>query len=163
MIEPDASPVMAGFRADQVDTMVQDKRPKRDARARLERELTSSRNELAGLRAELDALARDESQEGGVPANHMADEGSDVYERERLMTFEAESLARIEMIEDALARLDAGTYGTCQRCSRKIARGRLDALPFAAYCIDCQELIDAGTVDHGVRVREPLKRPVGAA
>lgn len=40
-------------------------------------------------------------------------------------------------IRDALARIDAGTYGVCQSCGRPIAAGRLEARPFAALCIAC--------------------------
>jgi DnaK suppressor protein len=53
-----------------------------------------------------------------------------------LMQMKAESLQRID---EALARLQEGTYGTCAECEVEIAQARLAALPFATLCIGCQE------------------------
>ena len=52
---------------------------------------------------------------------------------------EAEAVAQVE---DALRRLDEGTYGNCEECGATIPRARLDALPFARFCIRCQEAIE---------------------
>ncbi len=53
-----------------------------------------------------------------------------------LMEMKSETLKKIEQ---ALLRLDAGTYGRCQECDAEIPSARLRALPFAALCRDCQE------------------------
>jgi DnaK suppressor protein len=45
--------------------------------------------------------------------------------------------------EQALARIDDGTYGTCQRCSREIPLARLEVVPHARYCVTCQQYMDA--------------------
>ena len=50
----------------------------------------------------------------------------------------------LEQVDAALARLDAGTFGTCIRCGRAIAAERLEALPWAAHCIDCRRELDRG-------------------
>jgi DnaK suppressor protein len=42
----------------------------------------------------------------------------------------------------ALQRIDEGSFGTCERCSEPIAEKRLEALPFARYCIDCQRVVE---------------------
>jgi hypothetical protein len=47
-------------------------------------------------------------------------------------------------IDDALKRMDFGTYGSCANCNTEIAKARLRALPWAKYCIDCQELVERG-------------------
>ena len=41
-------------------------------------------------------------------------------------------------VNAALARIDGGTYGTCEDCGKKIAKARLDAIPYTAYCIECE-------------------------
>ena len=46
-------------------------------------------------------------------------------------------------VNDALLRLDHGTYGVCAECEEPISTKRLDALPWARYCVTCQELIAA--------------------
>jgi len=43
----------------------------------------------------------------------------------------------LEQVEAALERIEAGTYGTCQRCGKKISKKRLDAVVYTPYCIDC--------------------------
>jgi DnaK suppressor protein len=53
-----------------------------------------------------------------------------------LMQMKSETLARIDQ---AIARLEDGTYGVCQECDREINAARLKALPFAPLCRDCQE------------------------
>lgn len=53
----------------------------------------------------------------------------------RLLTMETEMLKNVEY---ALQRLEEGTYGTCEECGKEIKQKRLQALPFARYCVDCQ-------------------------
>jgi DnaK suppressor protein len=45
-------------------------------------------------------------------------------------------------VETALARLNAGKYGSCLKCEEEIAEKRLNAIPWAIYCIGCQEAVD---------------------
>ena len=59
----------------------------------------------------------------------------------RLTTGERDILRRID---DALDRIEAQTYGVCLSCSKKVQQARLDAVPWARHCIDCQELQDLG-------------------
>tara|TARA_R110002020_G_scaffold304329_3_gene520071 strand:+ start:1654 stop:1992 length:339 start_codon:yes stop_codon:yes gene_type:complete len=49
----------------------------------------------------------------------------------------------VEQIIEALDRLDTGAYGRCTRCGEQIAPGRLEVVPHAAACIDCQSHADA--------------------
>jgi len=111
-------------------------------KARLDEELRSCANDLEQIERDIFALTRDGAIEGGVPTNHMADSGSDLYERERLLTIQFELVERMELIQVALERLSDGTYGTCERCGKRIAAARLGALPFARHCIACQEIVD---------------------
>ena len=123
---------------------------------RLQQELASARDDLERIDADIAALGLDDQWEGKVPDNHMADSGSNVYERERLLTVRIEYETRIQMIEDALGRVEDGSYGTCQRCGQPIAPERLEALPFAAYCITCQQIVDNEQDVTGVKSYQPI-------
>jgi DnaK suppressor protein len=74
------------------------------------------------------------------------DEGMDTYdlaseERDREINFILADRERVKAksIDDALARLDDGTYGICESCGLEIAEERLEALPFTRLCRDCQQ------------------------
>ena len=129
---------------------------------RLNAELREALESLQRVEQEIPALSRDDDQEGGVPANHMADQGTDVYEMERLNTFRAELNDRIQMIREAQERLTDGASGACQRCGKQINPERLETLPWAAYCIDCQEIVDREMDETGLPPYpqlEPVENP----
>ena len=63
-------------------------------------------------------------------------------ERESVMSDLERSCRLLRQVELALARLDAGTYGICARCESPIGEKRLKAVPWALYCIQCQETVD---------------------
>jgi DnaK suppressor protein len=70
---------------------------------------------------------------------HMADVGTDAYEREKAFLF-ASSEGRLLMdIDDALRKLYRGEYGRCEICEQPIARARLEAMPYARLCLPCKE------------------------
>ncbi len=74
---------------------------------------------------------------GGVD-NHMADTASATYERELDAGLEEGALHRLEKVEAALARIDAGSYGVCEACGEPIGADRLAAIPWASLCISDQ-------------------------
>lgn len=67
-----------------------------------------------------------------------------VFEQERDLAMRERANLQLQAVDGALARLDDGTYGTCIRCGQPIAAERLEVLPWAAHCIDCQTLVDRG-------------------
>ena len=67
-----------------------------------------------------------------------------VFEQERELAMRERANLHLEAVDAALARLDDGTYGTCAQCGRPIAAERLEALPWAAHCIECQTVVDRG-------------------
>jgi len=69
---------------------------------------------------------------------HMADMAADTYERELSMNIVSSEQELLYQIDDALKRLDDGTFGTCQQCSQPILMSRLKAVPYASLCIACQ-------------------------
>ena len=69
---------------------------------------------------------------------------SQVFAQQRDLALRERANQQLELVEAALARLDAGTYGAGLRCGKPIAVERLEALPWAAHCIECQGAIDRG-------------------
>ena len=52
----------------------------------------------------------------------------------------------LRRVDDALDRIENGTYGICVLCEKKVQLGRLDAVPWARHCIECEELQDRGEI-----------------
>ena len=82
------------------------------------------------------ALNKDHSQTTGMPTD-MADVGSDNFERELTLNLVGSEKDVLDQIEAALERIEEGRYGRCEECGRKIARDRLEALPYVALCVRC--------------------------
>ncbi len=68
---------------------------------------------------------------------HAADRDSEGLDRE--MALEANREQMLEAIDGALARIEEGSYGRCEDCGEEIPGVRLDALPFASRCVQCEE------------------------
>lgn len=79
---------------------------------------------------------------GQMTYGSQAAAASQVFEQQRDLALRDRATQHLELVDAALARLDEGTFGTCRRCGRAIAEARIEALPWAAHCIDCQSAID---------------------
>jgi DnaK suppressor protein len=106
-------------------------------RSRLEDERTRLRDEIAAMEVE----NQNQQDDYGV-GNHMADDATEVFTRERNIALRNNSQDLLAQVESALHRLDQGSYGICARCGKEIAAARLEALPYATYCITCQSEIE---------------------
>ena len=99
--------------------------------------LERARREIAG---DIDDLAADafSGESGRLSIDNPADVGSDSFNQE----FSLELLQRDEVtlgqITDALERIDQGSFGRCQGCESWIPKTRLNAMPYARNCVDCQ-------------------------
>lgn len=81
-------------------------------------------------------------------ADDFADRANNSYNRETMFALsDAERQVMFE-IDEALQRCEAGTFGSCVECEEAIGRQRLEALPWARFCIDCQELYEKGLLDN---------------
>lgn len=67
-----------------------------------------------------------------------ADQASQSIEKELLFELSDNERIQLDQVEAALRKIDKGTYGVCESCRKPIAKARLEALPFARYCISCQ-------------------------
>jgi RNA polymerase-binding transcription factor len=93
---------------------------------------------IENLHADHPGSMRDETGEDAVYDNHLADTATETYDRELDYTLEENSEHVLEEIEAALKRVEEGTYGLCSSCGKPIPEERLEALPWATLCIECQ-------------------------
>jgi RNA polymerase-binding transcription factor DksA len=99
------------------------------------------------------ALRKTRSESSGDLSSmpiHMADIGSDAYEQEFTLSLMATEEGTLDLVQQALGRIRARTYGTCEECGGVIAKKRLEAIPFAPLCIRCAEKLE-----NGGRPRQP--------
>jgi len=100
----------------------------------------------ASLEAEMGHLQRDNlnrsqrdfSGDLSGYSYHMADVGTDTFEREMELKIVSAGAETVKEIDDALKRIDDGTYGKCETCGEEITRKRLEAVPHARLCIRCK-------------------------
>ena len=104
--------------------------------------LKKARETLEDMRAQLLRNVQAELHEG---REQTKDEGMDTYDvasdardKEISLILTDRDRDKLQAIDDALARIEDGTYGVCESCESDIAEGRLEALPFTRLCINCQ-------------------------
>lgn len=105
-------------------------------RAELERLRSAVAGEVNGLEADLQAVFA-ASQDSNADDEHDPEGSTIGYERAQLTAVLASTRRRLTDLDEALARLDAGVYGSCERCGRPIPADRLAILPFARTCVTC--------------------------
>ena len=87
---------------------------------------------------------RDSSGDLSGYSLHMADQASDNFDREFSLDLVHNEQELLYHIENALKRIDEKSYGQCITCNKMITRQRLKAVPYADYCIACQEAEEKG-------------------
>jgi RNA polymerase-binding transcription factor DksA len=85
---------------------------------------------------------RAEGSEASAFGMHQADAGSDAYDRDFALSLLSQEQDALYEIEEAIKRVDLGTYGICEMSNKPIAHARLEALPFARYTVECQSQIE---------------------
>lgn len=98
------------------------------------------------LEAERDRLTTELAEEiegpGQMTYGSQAAAAAEVFEQQRVLALRDQAQHHLTLVQAALDRMDAGTYGACLRCGNPIGTERLEALPWAAYCIECQRIVD---------------------
>ena len=131
-----------GTRSQEREVAVMDATKLDAARAALTAKREEVGTELERLDAEIAAYGAEQETERGGVGNHLAEDGSNVEGQERLLTISGDLRDIMVQVEEALERLDEGTYGTCARCGQPINPERLEAFPYVAYCIECQTIVE---------------------
>ena len=119
-------------------------------------ELDSFRHILHHLRSRLrgdldqmtdEALRRNMTSGSGNLSNvplHMADVGTENYDQEFTLGLIENEQETLELVHEALTRLDQGKFGLCVECGEPIPRPRLQAIPYTRHCIGCARKMENG-------------------
>ena len=116
--------------------------------------LKQQRQRLMALRDSiLDSMAgvakdtlrsRPEGSEASAFGMHQADAGSDAYDKDFALSLLSQEQDALYEVEEALKRVDNGTYGVCEMSAKQIPHPRLEALPFARFTVECQTEVEKG-------------------
>lgn len=82
---------------------------------------------------------RDSTSELSSYDNHPGDLGTETFEAEKNFSFRTDDKFVIAEVNEALRKIENGTYGLCESCGKEIAEERLDIIPYARLCISCEE------------------------
>ena len=112
--------------------------------------LLAKRRELLGnvSTMEDETFKKERSELSSMPF-HMADAGSDNFEQEFSLDLMDSEKKMLKEITDALGRIGEGTFGVCEGKGESISKARLNAIPWARYCVACAELKERGRLVEG--------------
>jgi DnaK suppressor protein len=103
--------------------------------------LVTTQEELLRLVTKSERDGREADEEA---TQDIADKAANSYTKEFLFHQSDENRRLLQMVEEALARVKNGTYGLCVSCQGEVQVKRLEAVPWARHCIECQEKQDQG-------------------
>jgi RNA polymerase-binding transcription factor DksA len=86
--------------------------------------------------------SRAEGSEASAFGMHQADAGSDAYDRDFALSLLSQEQDALYEIDEALKRIEVGTYGKCEMSGKLIPRARLEAIPFARFTVECQSQLE---------------------
>jgi DnaK suppressor protein len=86
--------------------------------------------------------SRAEGSEASAFGMHQADAGSDAYDRDFALSLLSQEQDALYEIDEALKRIEVGTYGKCEMSGKPIPRARLEAIPFARFTVECQSQLE---------------------
>ncbi len=86
--------------------------------------------------------SRAEGSEASAFGMHQADAGSDAYDRDFALSLLSQEQDALYEIDQALKRIDLGTYGICEMSGKPISHPRLEAIPFARFTVECQSQLE---------------------
>lgn len=109
--------------------------------------LEAERMRLEGVMNTLELESLEEAQQAGSGElssvdQHIADLGTETFEREKAESIKISTEGQLADIDYALGRLESGDYGICEICGKKIPEARLKARPAARYCVEDQEKVE---------------------
>ena len=103
--------------------------------------LLARREGLVGQVMEAEMYSRERDSEA---TQDPADMAANAYTKELLVSMSANDRRLLELIDEALERIEAGEYGDCVHCGEPVQERRLEAVPWARHCLRCQDLQERG-------------------
>jgi RNA polymerase-binding transcription factor DksA len=126
--------------------------PKNNKPKKLDPFVRGQKEKLLNLRdAMVDSMAgvakdnlrsRAEGSEASAFGMHQADAGSDAYDRDFALSLLSQEQDALYEIDQALKRIELGTYGVCEMSGKPISHARLEAIPFARFTVECQSQLE---------------------
>ena len=110
----------------------------------LRQTLEAKRRELLNLYAHDVRMGQESNDES---ADDSVDRANNSFNRELMFTLSDSERQMLILVEEALERIGKGEYGDCTHCGQPIGLPRLNAVPWARYCIDCQESEERGILE----------------
>jgi DnaK suppressor protein len=95
--------------------------------------------------------SRAEGSEASAFGMHQADAGSDAYDRDFALSLLSQEQDALYEIDQALKRIEVGTYGVCEMSGKPIPHMRLEAIPFARFTVECQSQLEKQNKQSRVR------------
>ena len=105
--------------------------------------LLERRGQLQEIVSKAEQDGREADEEA---AQDIADKATNSYTKEFLFKKSNDDRFILQLIQEALDRMEEGSYGTCVHCGGEMQQKRLDAVPWARHCLDCQEKQEQGTL-----------------
>lgn len=106
--------------------------------------LLARREGLSGQVMQAETYSRERDSEA---TQDPADMAANAYNKELLFSMSNNDRVLLEMIDEALERTETGEYGECVNCSEPVLEKRLEAVPWARYCLKCQDLQERGLLN----------------
>ena len=114
-------------------------------------DIEALKDALVSKRLEVEALYQHDVRVGQEStddnADDFADRANNSYNRETMFALSNTEREQLIAIDDAILRIEKGSYGICDYCDEMIGLPRLEAVPWARYCIRCQERDEQGLLD----------------
>jgi len=100
------------------------------------------------LRHIMNRTAQDGRDADLESAQDIADRAANSYNKEFLFSQSNNERQLLQMVDGALLRIREGTFGECISCGQEINPKRLEAVPWTRHCIECQEKLEKGLLEH---------------
>src|SRR5438128_3540035 len=121
-------------------------KPRKNGEVKIKAEWAKFYNRLLELREQLmrqmNGLAKESAQEMAGYSLHMADSGTDNFDRDFALSLLSADQDAVYEIDEALKRIERNTYGTCELTGKAIPKARLDAIPWTRFTVEAQAQLE---------------------